>query len=44
MSYGLYLSAAGMKVSDHKQAVLANNMANAETTGFKKDLAVIRQR
>lgn len=44
MSYGIYLSAAGMKVSDHKQALLANNMANANTTGFKKDLATVRQR
>lgn len=43
-SYGLWLSAAGMKVQDHRQSLIANNMANAETTGFKKDLAVIRQR
>ena len=43
-SYGLWLSAAGMKVNEHRQAVLANNMANAHTTGFKQDLAVIRER
>lgn len=43
-SYGLWLSAAGMKVNEHRQAVLANNMANAHTTGFKQDLAVIRAR
>ena len=43
-SYGLWLSAAGMKVSDHRQALLANNMANANTTGFKQDLAAITQR
>lgn len=43
-SYGLWLSAAGMKVQDHRQSLIANNIANAETTGFKKDLAVIRQR
>lgn len=43
-SYGLWLSAAGMQVSDHRQTLLANNMANVETTGFKHDLAVIRQR
>ncbi len=43
-SYGLWLSAAGMKVSDHRQALLANNMANVETTGFKHDLAVVRRR
>ena len=43
-SYGIWLSAAGMKVQDHRQSLIANNMANAETTGFKHDLAVIRQR
>ncbi len=43
-SYGLWLSAAGMKVQDHRQSLIANNIANAQTTGFKKDLAVIRQR
>jgi len=43
-SYGLWLSAAGMKVSDHRQAVLTNNMANASTTGFKQDLAIVSQR
>ncbi len=43
-SYGLWLSAAGMKVSDHRQSLLANNMANANTSGFKHDLAVVMQR
>ena len=43
-SYGLWLSAAGMKVNEHRQTILANNMANANTTGFKHDLAVVRQR
>lgn len=43
-SYGMWLSAAGMKVNDHRQAILTNNMANANTTGFKQDLAVVRQR
>lgn len=43
-TYGLWLSAAGMKVSEHRQAILANNLANAETTGFKRDLAVVAQR
>lgn len=44
MSYGIWLSAAGMKINDHRQEVLTNNMANAHTTGFKRDLAVFRQR
>lgn len=43
-SYGLWLSTAGMKVNQHHQTILANNMANAHTTGFKHDLAVVTQR
>lgn len=43
-TYGLWLSAAGMKVNDHRQSILTNNLANANTTGFKHDLAVITQR
>ena len=43
-SYGLWLSAAGMKVQDHRQAVFANNLANANTTGFKQDLSMVTQR
>jgi flagellar basal-body rod protein FlgG len=43
-SYGMWLSAAGMKVNEHRQNVLANNMGNANTTGFKQDIAVVRER
>lgn len=43
-TYGVWLSAAGMKVNEHRQTLLANNMANAQTTGFKQDLAVVTQR
>lgn len=43
-SYGLWLSAAGMKVQEHRQTLYANNLANAKTTGFKHDLAVVTQR
>lgn len=43
-SYGLWLSAAGMQASQHRQTVLANNMANIDTTAFKQDLAMIHQR
>jgi flagellar basal body rod protein FlgG len=43
-SYGLWLSAAGMQVNQHRQTILSNNMANANTTGFKHDLAVVTQR
>jgi flagellar basal-body rod protein FlgF len=44
MLYGLYLSAAGVMTNSYRQDVIANNLANAETVGFKKDLATFRQR
>jgi flagellar basal body rod protein FlgG len=40
----LYLSAAGVMTNSYRQDVLANNLANAETTGFKQNLAMFRQR
>lgn len=43
-TYGVWLSAAGMKVNEHRQTLLANNLANAQTTGFKQDMAVVMQR
>jgi flagellar basal body rod protein FlgG len=39
MLYGLYLSATGVLANSHRQDVIANNLANAETVGFKRDLA-----
>ena len=44
MSYGLWLSAAGLQVNEYRQSLAANNMANADTVGFKRDLALIHQR
>lgn len=44
MIYGLYLSASGVMSSSHKQDVIANNLANAETAGFKRDLPLFQQR
>jgi len=44
MIYGLYLSAAGVMASSYRQDVVANNLANSETTGFKRDLALFMQR
>jgi flagellar basal body rod protein FlgG len=44
MIYGLYLSASGVLTNSYRQDVIANNMANAETVGFKKDLALLQQR
>ncbi|HNQ24465.1 MAG TPA: flagellar hook basal-body protein [Phycisphaerae bacterium] len=43
-TYGLWLSTAGMQLNDHRQNVLANNMANAQTHGYKHDYAVVAQR
>lgn len=44
MIYGLYQSAAGMLVNEYRQGVIANNLANAETPGFKRDLALFAER
>jgi flagellar basal-body rod protein FlgF len=44
MNYGLYLSAAGALTNMHRQDVLANNLANINTVGFKPDSVVTRQR
>ncbi len=40
MLYGLYLSAQGAQVQSKRLDVIANNLANADTAGFKRDLAV----
>ena len=42
MIYGLYISAQGADAAAFHQSVLANNMANGRTTGFKRDLPVFR--
>ena len=44
MIYGTYQSAAGMMVNEYRQNVIANNIANAETTGFKRQMAVFAER
>lgn len=44
MIYGLYLSAAGVMASVHRQDVIANNLANSETAGFKRHVANFQQR
>jgi len=44
MVYGTYLSATGLKTNQYRQEILANNLANVDTVGFKQDLAVIRER
>jgi len=44
MIYGLYQSAAGLQLNQYRMEVLANNLANASTPGFKHDLTVVRER
>lgn len=44
MIYGLYNSAAGMMTNEYRQTVLANNLANADTVGFKRDVATFAER
>lgn len=42
MQYGLYLSAQGAETQALRQSILANNMANAGTNGFKPDIPLFR--
>jgi len=44
MDYGMYLSAAGALVEDARQGVIANNLANSVTAGFKPDRAIFSAR
>ena len=38
----LYLSMAGAKATMQRQDVLANNLANVSTTGFREEMAAFR--
>lgn len=42
MIYGMYLSAQGADAAAFHQSVLANNLANAGTTAFKRDIPLFR--
>jgi flagellar basal-body rod protein FlgF len=44
MPYGLYISAEGAQAQATRLDVIANNLANVETVGFKRDLAVFQAR
>ena len=44
MPYGLYLSAAGAHAQSKRIEVLANNLANVDTPGFKREIAVLQAR
>lgn len=41
MIRGLYISGTGMNVQTKRLDVISNNLANANTTGYKKDEAVV---
>ena len=44
MSYGLWLSTGGLQTNQYRMSVMANNLANSNTVGFKRDLAIVRER
>ncbi len=44
MNYGMYLSAAGALVEQARQDVIANNLANGNTIGYKQESAVFSER
>ncbi len=44
MNYGMYLSATGVLTNMHRQDVIANNLVNSTTTGYKPDAVYTRQR
>jgi len=44
MSYGLYVSAEGAHAQNYRLETIANNIANVDTPGFKRELAVQQAR
>lgn len=44
MPYGLYISAEGARAQAQRLEVVANNMANVETPGFKRDVPAFQSR
>lgn len=44
MPYGLYISAEGAQAQSTRMEVIANNLANAVTPGFKRELAIFQAR
>ena len=44
MTYGMYLSAAGAEVQSRRIEILSNNLANVDTTGFKREMAAVEAR
>ncbi len=44
MPYGLYLSAEGAQAQSQRMEVISHNLANVDTPGFKRDLALFQAR
>ena len=44
MSYGMYLSAEGAKAQAQRLELIANNLANVDTPGFKRDVPTFQAR
>lgn len=44
MPYGMYISAEGAHAQSKRLEVIANNLANVDTVGFKRQLAVFQAR
>jgi flagellar basal-body rod protein FlgF/flagellar basal-body rod protein FlgG len=44
MPYGIYLSAEGAQAQSRRLEVIANNLANVNTVGFKKEFAIMQAR
>jgi flagellar basal-body rod protein FlgF/flagellar basal-body rod protein FlgG len=44
MPYGTYISAEGAQVQSLRMDVIANNLANVDTVGFKRELAIFQAR
>ena len=44
MPYGLYISAEGARSQSQRLETIANNLANVDTAGFKRELAVFQAR
>ncbi|MCE9606645.1 MAG: flagellar basal-body rod protein FlgF [Planctomycetia bacterium] len=44
MAYGMYISAEGALAQQTRLETITNNIANADTAGFKRDLAIFQAR
>jgi flagellar basal-body rod protein FlgF len=44
MPYGLYLSAEGAQAQSTRLEIIAHNLANVDTVGFKRELAILQAR